>query len=96
MFVELDNENRFVQYHQDKDMVAPEHKDFTIEVTEELYKLLQGKKPWQLTTIENKIYIYDVQDGEKFVEIIVVQPKTELEILKETVEELVLANLLGV
>lgn len=84
LFIELNESHQFVCYCENLEQVAPEHKDFVIEVTEELKELLGNKKPWFLETVEKKLY--NIDDIDKFIEIEV--PKSKEQLLYEKNEKL--------
>lgn len=81
MYVELNSSFNYIKYHDDLNNVAPENKNFVIEITEQLYEELQNKKPWKMNNIINKIY--DIQDLSEFVEIVNVKGPTETETLRD-------------
>lgn len=93
IFVELDNQSRFVQYHSNKDNISPEHCDCVIKIDDELYNVLQLKMPWWLSSF-NTLKTYTVSDIDLFVEIVPTQTMSDKERIEE-LEQMVNILLLG-
>ena len=74
MFVELDSQHRFVQYHANTDTVSAEHTDTVIKISDDLYEALQEKMPWKLLILDEG-RVYDVADMYVFEEIL---PNTQI------------------
>lgn len=93
MYIELDENNNFVAYCENKDQAAPEHINSIIEITPELSVALQIIKPWKLDTIE--IRIYDMADINLFKEILPGKSVEAISIERITALENALMDVMG-